>query len=284
MIDVKIQNQKAGKLLALHHAKQPLILPNIWEPLGAALLEELGYPAIATSSSALALTNGLLDGENISFQTLLSQLKSIAGAVSVPVSADVEKGFAENEAALEKNIEALLDAGVVGINFEDGDKNSGGLVPVEKQCRRLEIIKNVGAKKGIPVVLNARTDTYIHSGLFASGEAQLEETIRRGKAYRDAGADCFFPILVKEEIAIKTIVEQVPLPVNIMAIPGIPSFGFLVKAGVKRISLGSSFLKIAMQALKQEALLLKDFKGQEYIDSNEVTSGYLEALISKEIH
>lgn len=276
------QIEKAEQLRALHQAKQPFLLPNIWEPLGAALLENLGYKAIATSSSAMALTNGLLDGENMDFSRLLFQLKNIADAVSVPVTADIEKGYADSEEELDRHIDALLDAGIVGINIEDGDKKTNGLVSTEKQCNRIKRIKQVAKNKGIPLVINARTDTYIHGHLFANPTVQLQETIQRGNAYQESGADCFFPILIKDENAIKSIVEQVRLPVNIMAIPGIPSFEKLTAAGVKRISLGSSFLKIAIQAMQQEALLLKAYAGQDFIDNNTITSAYLESLIAKD--
>jgi len=275
------QIEKAEQLRALHQGKQPLLLPNIWEPLGAALLENLGYKAIATSSSAMALTNGLLDGENMDFSKVLFQLKNIADAVSIPVTADIEKGYADSDEELDRHIEALLDAGIVGINIEDGDKKTKGLVSTDKQCNRIKRIKQVAKNKGIPLVINARTDTYIHGHLFANPTVQLQETIHRGNAYQESGADCFFPILIKDENAIKSIVEQVKLPVNIMAIAGIPSFEKLTAAGVKRISLGSSFLKIAIQAMRQEALLLKEYAGQDFIDNNTITSAYLESLIAK---
>ena len=273
------QEKKSKIIFDLHHAERPLMLPNIWDPLGALLLEDLGFPVVATSSSAVALTNGLQDGENMSFRSLLPQLEKIVELVSVPVTADVEKGYATDDVELEQNIIALIEAGIVGINFEDGDKMIKELVPVEIQCQRIKLIKKAAEQKGIPLFLNARTDTYIHSHLFSSAEEQLQETIKRGKAYCEAGAHCFFPILMKEEMQIKTVVEQVPLPVNIMAIPAIPSFHTLIEAGVKRISLGSSFLKTAMEAMREQALSLKEFKGQERIEQNKIATGYLESLI-----
>ncbi len=278
MTSDKILQEKAKTLLDLHHKSEPLMLPNIWEPLGAAMLQELGYLAVATSSSAIALTNGLQDGENIAFNDLLPQLKRIAQSVSVPFSVDIEKGYASDDGRLSGNIEALLDAGIVGINIEDGDKK-GGLQPIEEQCRRINMIRSVANRRGIHLVINARTDTFIYSGIFSGPDEQLEETIRRANAYRDAGADCFFPILARNGRAIQSITEQAGLPVNIMAMPGVPDFSSLRAWGVKRISLGGAFLKIAMRAMKRQALLLKDFKGQENIENNEVTSTYLEGLI-----
>jgi len=273
------QKERALSFHDLHHAGKPLMLPNIWEPLGAALLANLGYPAVATSSSAMALTNGLLDGEHISFQSLLAQLKQITQTVSIPVTADIEKGYAANDKELAQHIESLIDTGIAGINFEDGNQ-SGGLVPIEVQCQRIQLIKETAERKGIPLFINSRTDTYIHSRLFAHAEEQLAETIKRGKAYHKAGADGFFPILIKAMNDIKAVVAEVPLPVNVMTIPGIPSFQELKAIGVKRISLGGAFLKTAMQAMKQQALLLKDFRGKEQMDTNEITSDYLEALIT----
>lgn len=278
MTSDKILQEKAKILLDLHHKSEPLMLPNIWEPLGAAMLQELGYLAVATSSSAIALTNGLQDGEKIAFDDLLPQLKRIVQSVSVPVTADVEKGYASDDARLSDNIEALLEAGIVGINFEDGNKK-GGLQPIEEQCRRIGLIRSIADRRGIHLVINARTDTFIYSGIFPDPDKQLEETIHRAAAYRDAGADCFFPILARDGRAIQNITEQAGLPVNIMVMPGVPDFSSLRAWGVKRISLGGSFLKIAMQAMRQQALLLKEFKGQENIDNNEVTSSYLEGLI-----
>lgn len=276
------QKEKAENLLALHHSEKPLMLPNIWDPLGAALLEQEGFKAVATSSSAVALTNGYLDGENIPFAALLALLSRTTQAVSIPVTADIEKGFAKDEKELENNINALLDTGIAGFNLEDGVKGQKALVPIEEQCQKIKLVREIAAHRNIPLVLNARTDTYIHSNLFTDKTAQLAETIKRGKAYKAAGADCFFPILLKDETAIKTIVAQVSLPINIMILPHVPSFKTLINAGVKRISLGSSFLKIAVQAMKKEALLLKKFEGQPEIDSNEIDSRYLESLIDKE--
>src|SRR5699024_7783459 len=115
-----------------------LLLPNIWEPLGALMLEDMQFPAVATASYATAWTHGVHDGENISLNLLFPLLKRIAERVSIPLSVDFEKCFASNDQELEQNISALLDTGIVGLNIEVTDKNSGNLVPVEIQCKRIE--------------------------------------------------------------------------------------------------------------------------------------------------
>src|SRR5215212_5032334 len=118
------QQQKAKQFYDLHHSGKLLILPNIWDCLGAMLLEDLSYPAIATASASIAFTNGYDDGENIPFDVLLTLLKKIVSSVNVPVTADLESGYAENDIRLQENIKKLIDTGVVGINIEDVDKRT----------------------------------------------------------------------------------------------------------------------------------------------------------------
>ena len=115
------QAEKAKQLHQLHHSGKLLILPNIWDVLGAKLLEDLGYEAIATASAAVAYSNGYNDGENIPFSEVLHILQRIAGSVNVPVTADIESGFAANDNELEKNMRQLIETGIVGINVEDTD-------------------------------------------------------------------------------------------------------------------------------------------------------------------
>src|SRR5574338_119783 len=280
MMNTVTSKQKAELIFKLHHTGNLLVLPNIWDPLGALLLEDLGYPAVATASASVAFTNGLNDGENISFRDLLSQLNKITGAISIPVSADIEKGYADNEIQLEENIEHLIDAGVVGINIEDTDKKTNVLLPIETQCRRIQVIKETSAKKGIPLFINARTDIYIRQNDLTS-EEKLQETLKRGKAYKEAGADCFYPIAMKDYSDIKTTVGQLRMPVNIITIPGIPDLKILNEIGVARVSLGPSFLKIAVRAMKNLATQLLNYEGLDVITGNEITSDYLKTLINK---
>jgi len=129
------QQQKAKRFRELHHSGRLLILPNIWDPLGALLLENLGFHAIATASASIAFSNGYDDGENIPFNTLLTLLRRITGGVNIPVSADVESGFATDEVTLKKNVRQLIETGIVGINIEDTDKKTNSLLPCDVQCQ-----------------------------------------------------------------------------------------------------------------------------------------------------
>lgn len=272
--------RKAEIFKALHQKHELLILPNIWDPLGALLLEDLGYPAVATSSSAVALTQGFHDGEHLPFSDLLKQLTAITKAVSVPVTADIEKGYAENDEQLEQNIEVLIRAGVSGINFEDSLKEGNGLVPADVQARKIALIRKVADRMGCPLFINARIDTYIRGDLF-SHEEKRNETLRREKIYREAGADGIFPILLTDLDHIKAIAAESDLPVNIMAFPGIPDLPELQAYGVKRVSLGSGLLTYGMQAMKDVAQKLMKQEGLSDIIENDLKTRYLDRLIER---
>jgi 2-methylisocitrate lyase-like PEP mutase family enzyme len=275
------QKEKAVLFHELHHNGELLILPNIWDPLGALLLESLGYKAVATASASIAYSNGYYDGENIPFADVLATCRRIVKSVNAPVTADIESGYADSEAQLHDNILQLLDTGVVGINIEDTNAGTHSLNALEVQCRKISLIRKIADAKGIPLFINARTDVYIHSNLFGTPEEKLQETLKRGEAYKDAGADGFYPILMNQPGDIEQVVKQIQLPVNVLTIPGIPGLDTLHSMGVARLSLGPSFLKVAIRAMKHAAEALKSHQGLESIINNEVTSDYLKVLISK---
>jgi 2-methylisocitrate lyase-like PEP mutase family enzyme len=275
------QQEKAKHFYKLHHSKDLLILPNIWDCLGAMLLENLGYPAIATASASLAFTNGYNDGENIPFNDLLVILKKIVASVNVPVTADIESGFAEREDRLKENVRQIIETGVVGINFEDTDKKTNELFPAEIQSQRIRAIKKVAEDMDVPLFINARTDVYVRGKGLDTPESKLKDAIKRGAAYKLAGADCFFPLAVQTETDIKSIVEQLQMPVNVILIAGVPEIATLHKIGVKRISLGPGFLKIAINAMKNLATKLQQHEGLADITGNEVTSDYIISLVNR---
>ena len=271
------QAKKVNTLYQLHHSGQLLILPNVWDSLGAILLQDLGYPAVATASASVAFANGYDDGEHIPFEELLYVLKKIVNNVNIPVTADIESGYARTDLDLKNNILQLLDTGIAGINIEDTDKQTGALRLVEEQCNRIKLIKDACAETGRQLFINARTDVYLHNFT----ENKLEKTIQRGLAYKAAGADCFYPITMHDKKEIKQVVDAVQMPVNIIPVPGIPQLSELQNIGVARVSLGPSFLKIAIQAMKKLAVKLQQNEGVDDIIGNEVTSAYLHELVNK---
>lgn len=275
------QQEKAKRFYDLHHSGRLLVLPNIWDPLGALLLEDLSFPAVATASAAVAFTNGFDDGEKISFELLITLLKRITGSVGVPVSADVESGFAENNFQLKENIKLLLDTGIIGINIEDVDKKTNSLWPIKVQSEKIGIIKNTAQESGIPLFINARTDVYIRGKGFDTPESKLDECLKRGIAYKNAGADCFYPITMTRKEDIGKTVEQLKMPVNVLVMDGIPKLSALQEMGVARISLGPGFLKMAIRSMKNLAIKLKNLEGVTDIIENEITSPYLKGLVNK---
>jgi 2-methylisocitrate lyase-like PEP mutase family enzyme len=272
--------EKANEFRALHHSGELLILPNIWDPLGARMLEELGYPAIATASASVAFTNGYDDGEQIPINDALARITQIAKSVQVPVTADFESAYADNETQLQKNIEGLLQTGVVGLNFEDYDRKTGSLYPTDVQCRRIGVIRKLADGAGIPLFINARTDVYLRSNLY-NAEQRLNETINRSKAYQDAGSDCLFAPGMKSKDELSRLINAVKTPVNIIAMPGIPDFDTLKEIGIARLSLGPGFLRIAISAMRDLAVRLNSYEGLAEVLENEITTEYLRNLVKK---
>lgn len=273
-----IQPSKGKVLHDLHHNGKLLILPNVWESLGAAMLEDIGYPAIATASGATAFSNGYQDGEKLPFNDLLNILQRIVSSVNVPVTVDIENGYAKNNAALAENIRKLVSIGIAGINFEDSHHDEQKLIPIDEQCEKIFLIKKVATEMGMPLFINARTDAYIKSNDL-SDEEKLSQTLLRGKAYKDAGADGLYPIFLKDKNAISAIIKEVDLPVNLLLLPGIPEFTELKEIGVVRLSLGPGFLKVAVNAMKQAAQKLLNFDGMNEITQNPISMDYLKSLI-----
>lgn len=280
MLSENLYSQKEKQFLKLHHNGELLVLPNIWNPLGATLLEEIGYKAVATASASIAYSNGYDDGQKIPFDELLFLLKKIVNSVQIPVTADVESGYASNNSQLKEHIKKLIDTGIVGINFEDSLHDESNLFSKEEQSEKIHLIKKTASEMGCHLFINARTDVFIKQNN-ASKEEKLKEAIERGKAYKDAGADGFYPIFLKEKTAIETIIKEVLLPVNILMVAGIPDFRALKEIGVARISLGPGFLKKATQSMKNIAEKLLNYEGMEEITENPVTSDYLKNLILK---
>jgi 2-methylisocitrate lyase-like PEP mutase family enzyme len=275
------QQNKAELFNQLHRNGKMLILPNIWDPLTAALLENLEYSAIATASASIAFTNVYDDGENIPFKELLDQLKKITDSVNIPVTADIEMGYSNSNAELQENIKLLINTGIVGINIEDSDKKSDSLLPIETQCERIKLIKDVSSEMGIRLFINARTDVYIKGKEFVTDKDKFDEILRRGRAYSDAGADCFFPIVMKQKQDIQKLIASLSCPVNILALQGVPDLKELEEIGVARVSLGPGFLKIAIRALKEMAIKLKNKNGFDEIFGNDINTDYLKKLINK---
>jgi 2-methylisocitrate lyase-like PEP mutase family enzyme len=197
------------------------------------VVEAAGFPAIATSSAAVAATLGYDDGEGTPAEEMFDAVARICSAVGAPVTADLERGYGLPPAEL---VERLLAAGAVGLNLEDSDPASGHLVDASRQAEYLAAVRDAARGAGVPVVINARIDTYLRGP--ATG--RVEETIARGRRYRAAGADCVFPIRASDLSELREIVVGIEAPVNVLVrpTPERPSLAALAGAGVARVSYG----------------------------------------------
>ena len=230
--------QKASRLLELHHASQPLILINAWDAASAAMVEHCGLPAIATSSAAMANALGFPDGQYLPWAQMLDAVARVCRAVKVPVTADIESGFASNVTALETSITQIIQAGAVGVNLEDvmsanpihqntdsentdaknrdhqnaNAKNAepirhgSSLFPLPVQIARIQAARRAAQAAGIHLVINARTDAYWQAGV--SPAEALRNTLERGQAYLQSGADCIFIPGLRNPDHIKTVIDH----------------------------------------------------------------------------
>ncbi|HZY78863.1 MAG TPA: isocitrate lyase/phosphoenolpyruvate mutase family protein [Cyclobacteriaceae bacterium] len=220
---------------ALHTAKKLFILPNAWDAESAKIFQESNYPAVGTSSAAVAASLGYDDGENMSFSEYLFVIQRIAASVNIPVTIDIEMGYAKTPEAVYTNIQKLLEAGVAGINIEDSSITKGkrALKSAEDLARTVEFVKNKLGSSRQQLFINVRCDTY----LLNVSDAQ-NETTRRLKIYGAAGADGIFLPCIKEPDDIGRAVSETKLPLNVMVFPGIADVDTLNKLGVKRLSMG----------------------------------------------
>ena len=236
--------EKAEQLRALHGGPGVLVLPNAWDAASAKALEAAGFAALATTSAGVVESLGHRDGEQAPVDEVLAAVARICGAVSVPVSADLEGGYGLDPGDL---VEGLLGAGAVGLNLEDTDHHGPGtLVDAEAQAALLAGVKEAARGRGIDVVLNARVDVHVRQ--FGPEEDRLAEAVRRGLRYREAGADCLYPITVADEPTIRGLVEQTGMPINILLRVGVPPVSRLAELGVARATFGSGLMRTAVRA------------------------------------
>ena len=246
------QTQKARHFLDLHRGETPLLLANAWDRGSAKLLASLGFDALATTSSGFAATLGRLDGA-ASREETLTNAAEIVTATELPVSADLENGFADDPLGVGETIALAIDAGLAGCSIEDftGDRQEP-IYELSAAVERIEAAAEVAHSGPVPIVLTARAENYLH------GRADLADTIARLQAYERAGADVLYAPGPTDFEEIRQIVAAVGLPVNVLARPGAPSVAELASIGVKRISVGGAFAFAALGAVVEAASELRE--------------------------
>jgi 2-methylisocitrate lyase-like PEP mutase family enzyme len=254
------QADRAKRFLALHEAEKPLLLPNPWDRGSAKLFASLGFEALATTSSGSAATLGRLDGAMTAEEALASAAE-IVEATALPVSADLENGFADDPEGVAETLRLALAAGLAGASIEDysgGDEAS--LYEIGHAAERVAAAAEVAHGGPVRLVLTARAENHLR------GVDDLGDTIARLRAYEEAGADVLYAPGLRSLEDIRRVVSSVGLPVNVLAFPGVPSVPKLAAAGVRRVSVGGAFAFAALGATVEAA--------QELLDAG--TYGYLE--------
>jgi 2-methylisocitrate lyase-like PEP mutase family enzyme len=233
------QSERALSFHRLHAPGQIVILPNAWDAGTARLIETAGAKAIATSSAAVAWASGYPDGNALPPAVLRRSIELIVRAIKVPLSVDSEGGYSDDPAAVGENLGAFIDAGAVGVNLEDG---TGG---PELLCAKIEAARRSSERAGIRLFINARVDALLRK--LVPREQAIDETIARARRYIAAGCDGIFVPMLSDRKEIETVVRAIdPVPLNVMAVPGLPAAGELRSLGVRRLSAGASIGKASM--------------------------------------
>ncbi|HEY8296514.1 MAG TPA: isocitrate lyase/phosphoenolpyruvate mutase family protein [Candidatus Baltobacteraceae bacterium] len=268
------QAEKAARLRALHGAAEPLLLVNAWDPVTARILETMNFPAIATTSAAIANVHGFRDGQGMPRAAMLAAITAIVAAVELPVTADLEGGYGTAIEDAIATARGAIDAGAVGLNFEDAADR--GLLPIELQAQRIRAIRETSRERGIDLVINARTDVFLAS-IGEPGE-RLGLTLERAAAYVAAGADAIFVPGVTDAATIGELARAIAAPLNVLAAPDSPSVEELKRLGVRRISCGGSAHGHAMAAFRKAAAEMRD-RGTFDFASDRISHADLNALL-----
>lgn len=232
----------ATTFLALHQGPTGFVVPNAWDAGSARILEQVGFPALATTSAGIAFSRGVPDG-TLTGEEMLEAVGRIVAAVGCPVSADLEAGYGETPEDVGRTVSRAADLGVVGANIEDAE--GGRLLGVDEACDRLAAAR---AAAPVPFVLNARTDTYLAGAQGRPPEDVLAETVERASRYVQAGADCIFVPGVDDAETIRRLAETVPAPLNVVAglTANVLDAPTLFSLGVRRVSIGGSLARATL--------------------------------------
>jgi 2-methylisocitrate lyase-like PEP mutase family enzyme len=244
-------NAKSRRLRELVRAPEILVMPGAYDVLSALLFEQMGFHAIQGTSGGIAAVLGYPDGEAISREQFIEMSGNFAAAVTVPFNADGERGYGD-ENGVRDTVRALVARGVAGMNLEDGAaKGKGGLVELSEQLCKIKVVMETKRELGSEFFLNARVDAF--HVMPDDPRKALDEAIRRGNAYAEAGGDCIFYLGLHSAEIVGRVAKEVKAPVSILAGPQSPSVPELQDLGVARVSYGSGFTKAAITATRRLA-------------------------------
>ncbi|HLB19674.1 MAG TPA: isocitrate lyase/phosphoenolpyruvate mutase family protein [Gaiellaceae bacterium] len=257
--------ERRARFRALQQREQLLVMPNPWDVGSARLLASLGFEALATTSAGFAWSLGKLD-QTVERDELVAHVETLAAATDLPLNVDSERCYPDEPGGVTRTVEMLAEAGAAGFSIEDYDRNSGGMDEVGRAAERVAEAAEASRGQDEPLVLTGRAENHIR------GVDDLDDTIARLIAYRDAGADVVYAPGLTDLGQIARVVDAVGVPLNVLALPAGPTLGELASAGVRRISTGSLLASAAYGALLAGARELKE----------NGTSGYAEGGASSD--
>ena len=242
--------EKAEALRRLHIEGPMLVLPNAWDAGSARIFVEAGFPALATTSAGIAFSLGFPDGERISRDEMLAAVARITRRIAVPITADLEAGYGREPAAVAETVRRAIDAGVVGMNLEDRMEEKH-LIDFTLAVERVRAARKAADATSVRLVLNARTDAFEAPEI--PRDQRLAEAVRRGNAFREAGADSVFVPFVGDRGTIEQLVQQIKAPVNILGTPNAPTLKELAALGVRRVTFGSGPMRATLGLVRRMA-------------------------------
>jgi 2-methylisocitrate lyase-like PEP mutase family enzyme len=268
------QHEKAARFRALHDAPGAFVIPNPWDVGSARVLAGLGFQALATSSAASACATGKRDG-GLTRNEALTHARVIVDATDLPVSADLEKGFGDAPEVVAETVRLAAEAGLVGCTIEDSTGNAAKpLYDFPLAVERIAAAAEAAHSLGFPFLVTARAHNFIYPN------PNLDETIERLQAFETAGADVLFAPGLPSLDAVKEVCSAISKPFNFMA--GIKGKSFpideLTAAGVKRISIATSFYRAAMTGLLTAARMVRDTGQFHFLDESVTTPELIELM------
>ena len=272
------QAAKAQAFRAMHHGPELLLMANAWDPVTARLFEAEGFAAVATTSGGVSWATGYPDGEAAPWDEVVGQTARIARSVNVPVTADIEAGFGATPEGVGRSIADIIRAGAVGVNLEDGMPGPTPMRALEDGAARIRAAREAARAAGVPIVINARVDVFIKQ--VGDEASRFDEAVKRGKAYLAAGADCIYPITLRDPATIERLVRALDAPININVRAGYPGVTELEALGVRRVTTATALTLVALSAIRDS---VRDIRAHGRFDSisPKVTHPEMQQLMAK---
>jgi 2-methylisocitrate lyase-like PEP mutase family enzyme len=252
-------DDRHARFRALHEREQLFLMPNPWDVGSARLLESAGFEALATTSAGFAWSLGRPD-QNVSRNELVAHVATLAAATDLPLNVDSERCYPDDLGGVTRTVELLSEAGAAGFSIEDYNPDTGSMDDVAAAAERVAEAAEASRRQEEPMVLTGRAENHIR------GVDDLDDTINRLIAYRDAGADVVYAPGLTDLDQIARVVEAVRIPLNVLALPSAPSLGDLAAVGVRRISTGSLLAGVAYGALLEGARELREEGTSRYAE------------------